>query len=72
MGKRSDFERVPRDFYPTPPEAVLPHMAGVVAYDEPCCGDGALILSLDGHNKECVAASDIYPPFPQIGLAERF
>ena len=24
MGKRSDFERVERDFYPTPYEAVLP------------------------------------------------
>ena len=24
MGKRSDFERIPRDFYPTPYKAVLP------------------------------------------------
>ena len=24
MGKRSDFERKPRDFYPTPMEAVEP------------------------------------------------
>lgn len=24
MGKRSSFDRIPRDFYPTPREAVLP------------------------------------------------
>ena len=24
MGKRSNFERNPRDFYPTPKEAVIP------------------------------------------------
>jgi len=27
MGKRSDFERIPRDYYPTPIEAVEPLIA---------------------------------------------
>ena len=32
MGKRSNFERLPRDFYPTPFSAVaplIPHLRGV-------------------------------------------
>lgn len=64
MGKRSDFERVPRDFYPTPPEAVVPllrHLATGTQYAEPCAGDGSLIdaLGLAGHI--CVDAWDIEP-----------
>lgn len=64
MGKRSDFERVPRDFYPTPYEAViplLPHLPPAIEYAEPCAGDGALIrhLALAGHI--CVDACDIEP-----------
>ena len=34
MGKRSNFPRVPRDFYPTPFEAVpplVPHLRGVAS-----------------------------------------
>lgn len=49
MGKRSSFERVERDFYPTPLEAVLPLFPhwidvtpGVITFVEPCAGDGAL------------------------------
>lgn len=46
MGKRSNFARVERDFYPTPREAVLPllpHLPdGEFIYYEPCVGDGAL------------------------------
>lgn len=46
MGKRSDFERIPRDFYPTPREAVLPLLPHLpqhgFLYFEPCVGDGAL------------------------------
>ncbi len=63
MGKRSTFERVPRDFYPTPPDAVLPlipHLPAGLRYWEPCCGDGAIIRALPG----CVAASDIAPLDP--------
>lgn len=48
MGKRSNFERVERDFYPTPEEAVVPlipyltNKPGVLSFVEPCAGDGAL------------------------------
>ena len=62
MGKRSDFQRRERDFYPTPPEAVkplIPHLPdGFFSYWEPCAGDGALIESLPGF---CYAATDIEP-----------
>jgi hypothetical protein len=49
MGKRSDFERVERDFYPTPLAAVeplLPHLPIGFSYVEPCAGDGALCRAL--------------------------
>jgi hypothetical protein len=63
MGKRSDFERVPRDFYPTPYEAVvplIPHL-GICDYVEPCAGDGALINWLMVHGLYVLSASDIEP-----------
>ena len=50
MGKRSDFERKPRDFYPTPIEAVYPlleHLEENFLFAEPCAGDGALINHLE-------------------------
>src|SRR5262249_32427864 len=46
MGKRSNFECEPRDFYRTPAAAVpplLPHLRGVRTFAEPCCGDSALV-----------------------------
>lgn len=64
MGKRSSFERVPRDFYPTPCAAVtplLPHLSVRVDYAEPCAGNGALIDSLAVAGHCCVFASDIEP-----------
>lgn len=63
MGKRSSFERVPRDFYPTPYEVVIPlipHLGWRTRYIEPCAGDGALIRHL-GAEFVCVEASDIEP-----------
>ena len=46
MGKRSDFERVERDYYPTPLEAVIPLIPHLPQshfhYTEPCAGDGRL------------------------------
>ena len=68
MGKRSDFARVERDFYPTPAEAVkplIPHVPHNCTYWEPCAGDGALIRALDGHAR-CLFASDISPQRPDI------
>ena len=49
MGKRSDFARKKRDFYPTPVSAVeplIPHLPERFSYIEPCSGDGALIRAL--------------------------
>lgn len=64
MGKRSDFERVPRDFYPTPLEAVmplLPHLSYGDSFIEPCAGDGALVKHLEAFGMSCKHASDIDP-----------
>jgi len=46
MGKRSDFERLPRDYYKTPKKALEPlirHLPAGVRFSEPCAGDGQLI-----------------------------
>jgi hypothetical protein len=62
MGKRSSFERVPRDFYPTPAAAVpplIPHLRGIHTFAEPCCGDGALVRHLESCGLRCVYAGDI-------------
>lgn len=62
MGKRSSFERIPRDFYATPFAAVpplMPHLRGVHAFAEPCCGDGALVRHLETFGLRCVYAGDI-------------
>jgi hypothetical protein len=64
MGKRSNFERVERDFYPTPREAVfplLPHLEPGTVFAEPCAGDGALVQHLESFGHRCVWASDIEP-----------
>ena len=64
MGKRSDFERKPRDFYPTPMEAVLPllpHLKPNTLFVEPCAGDYALVEHLEAHGHICTDAFDIEP-----------
>lgn len=64
MGKRSDFERVPRDFYPTPREAVLPlipHLERGAFIAEPCAGDGALARHLHDAGWRVSHASDAEP-----------
>ena len=64
MGKRSDFERKPRDFYPTPFEAVEPlikHLPRQFGFAEPCAGDGALCGHLEHYGGVCMCASDIEP-----------
>lgn len=70
MGKRSNFERVPRDFYPTPYEAViplLPHLPEEATFAEPCCGTGELIFHLADHWILCNFASDIEDRFEEGG-----
>lgn len=64
MGKRSNFERNERDFYPTPFEAVLPllpHLEPGTAFVEPCAGDGALIRHLESAGHVCTRAYDLEP-----------
>ena len=73
MGKRSNFERVPRDFYPTPYEAVIPllaHLTPGTKFVEPCAGDGRLVdhLTVAGHR--CLQASDIEPRREDIRTAD--
>ena len=67
IGKRSDFKRVPRDYYPTPMSAVVPllhHLPYTFDYVEPCAGDGRLVEHIstltDGH-ATCLHKSDIEP-----------
>jgi hypothetical protein len=67
MGKYSSFERVERDYYPTPLAPVIPlidHLPYAFDYVEPCAGDGRLIQHItdltEGHG-ECIFASDIEP-----------
>lgn len=64
MGKRSDFKRVERDFYPTPIEAVKPlldHLTPSEGFVEPCAGNGDLINHLEGAGHVCTYSSDIEP-----------
>ena len=71
MSKRSaNFERNPRDYYPTPYKAVkplLPFLPAGIKYCEPCAGAGHLIKHINGH-AECVASYDIEP---QVDWIER-
>ena len=63
MGKRSEFERKPRDFYPTPFEAVFPLVRHITPdfFSEPCAGNGKLIENLEHFKFRCFQASDIEP-----------
>jgi hypothetical protein len=64
MGKRSNFERNPRDYYRTPYEAVIPllvHIQPKISYIEPCAGDGALFHHLARHGHQCYGKYDIEP-----------
>lgn len=64
MGKRSNFERLDRDFYPTPMSAVLPvlpFLPSSTRFVEPCAGNGILIDHLTSHGHICVSAYDIEP-----------
>lgn len=67
MGKYSNFERAPRDFYPTPLEAMaglLHHLPSTrFTYYEPCAGDGAMVRNMEIAVPQAVlvGASDIHP-----------
>lgn len=63
MGRRSEFERIPKDLYETwDPKAVVPlltHLPPHTKYSEPCVGKFALVDQLDSRGHKCVWASDI-------------
>lgn len=64
MGRRSRFERNPRDAYFSPYAVVvplLPHLAAGTRFAEPCCGNMALVRHLEKHGHVCTWASDIQP-----------
>ena len=67
MGKRSNFERVERDFYPTPESAVLPLVPHLPEYrfcfTEMCAGDGRLVEHIAKNTRDgfCLTAYDIEP-----------
>ena len=68
MGKRSDYTRVERDYYPPPIAAVEPLIDHLpyedFTYVEPCAGDGRLvnhISELTQGSGECLHKSDIEP-----------
>jgi hypothetical protein len=73
MGKRSNFERIPRDFYPTPREAVLPllpHLTAETYYIEPCAGDGALVWALQDAGHCCIGMFDVESPITNVRTAD--
>ena len=73
MGKRSNFERNPRDYYRTPREAVFPiwpYLQDHQTFCEPCAGDGALIRSLHEIGLTCSSAWDIEPQEGGIGIQD--
>jgi hypothetical protein len=63
MGKRSDFERVEKDFYrtidPRAVAALAPHLKPQTRFAEPCAGAGDLIKALEEIGHRCVWQSDI-------------
>jgi len=73
MGKRSEFERKPLDFYETPLAAVGPllHCLPVgIRFCEPCAGAGALVGHLERSGHTCVAAYDVVPRADGIGVGD--
>lgn len=61
MGKRSNFERIDRDFYKTPREAVVPlfrFLEEGSSFTEPCVGEGDLIRILEEEGFRCLDSYD--------------
>ena len=71
LGKRSDFDRMDRDFYVTPFAAVKPLFPFLPTrkfyFTEPCAGDGALVSHIEtGSSGRCAFKSDLEPDGPGI------
>ena len=75
MGKRSNFERLPRDSYDTPYSAVIPlmrHLPRNTEFIEPCAGKNALVNHLELHGHKCISTSDIEPRAERIKMRDLF
>lgn len=71
MGKRSNFERIEKDFYRTfDPRAseVLNSVQTPVKYYSPCVGEYDLVNNLNPYGFKCVGASDIDHPIDALKL----
>jgi hypothetical protein len=75
MGKRSDFPRRDRDYYPTPfevAEPLFPFLKDVSTFVEPMSGDGSLVRHLETTHMECLWSSDIEPQDKGIKKQDAF
>lgn len=75
MGKRSNFERNPRDLYETPIEAVMPlfpHLENDFKFSQPCAGSGKLIDHLEYLGGTCLWKSDLEPLRSDINKLDFF
>lgn len=73
MGKRSNFKRIARDFYPTPKAAVvplLPHVPRGATFYEPCAGAGDLVSHLKKAGLKCVLAFDTEPKAESVDFGD--
>ena len=73
MGKRSDFERVERDYYPTPravAQPLLAHLNPRTRFVEPCAGDGRLVRHLEEAGHFCEDAFDIEPQIESVSQGD--
>jgi len=73
VGKRSDFERVERDYYPTPRAVVQPllaHLNPGTEFVEPCAGDGRLVRHLKEIGHVSIDAFDIEPQHESVGYGD--
>ena len=74
LAKRSEFDRIPRDFYPTPIEAVYPlykYLEGSSKrFVEPCAGDGRLVRHIERMGHQCIYKADIEPMADDINKSD--
>lgn len=70
MGKRSAFERKPRDAYqtidPRAVEILAPHLHGIESFAEPCAGEGYLVGQLQALGLVCAYEGDIEQGFDAL------
>lgn len=73
MGKRSDFERIDKDFYRTidarAGRALNPHLEPSTYYWEPCCGEMDLVNELAAYGHRCRSATDINMGIDALNIA---